>query len=176
MTTPEQPWPHLSEPQTMGPWHLRVAWTSLKVDGRIHAEQWQAVKAVEALFDVAVTEAPSEGTDLLERIETERDAWSERTRLQLFCTACWVTFSNLRTDGPEAWLLCELRRALDLNPELCRRAMDQVQSLRSSAGEPPSADELYEVFLAARADPSFPEFIRPRRSVGADEPGPRSSG
>lgn len=122
---------------------IQLAWAACKVDGHMHVDQYRALRAVLARHpEGSHAEGPSGPGQALSNIARHAHGLEDNDRARLFAITAWVTAADGRTHGSEVWLLCELRRALSLDPQIARRLFNLARTARLEALRPPSLGEL----------------------------------
>jgi len=144
------------EPSEADRFEVGLAWAGCTVDGRLHVDQYRALRAVLARHaGEPMLEAPPRPDAALARVQRHRRALDDDARRRLFLTTAWVTLADGRTHGRELWLLCELRRALGLDPKPARALFNLARAARLSAHGQPTLRELEDLLarsLDARLD------------------------
>ena len=122
------------EPSEADRHEVGLAWAGCTVDGHLHVDQYRALRAVLARHtaDLAL-ESPPRPDAALTRVAARRDQLDPPARRRLFLTTAWVTLADGRSHGRELWLLCELRRALGLEPSAARALFNLARAARLSA-------------------------------------------
>lgn len=113
---------------------VALAWAACRVDGQLHVDQWRALRVVLGRGPDIALDGSTAPEAVLERLRDSVAGMTLVDRAHLFLTTTWTAVANGRTHGAEVWLLCELRRALDLRPSLARRLYRLARSHRLAPG------------------------------------------